>query len=144
MGTFNYRALTEDGRIVSNKVEEGNRLTLVKKLKENGLYPISIVQRNAQKTKVLKRKKRNVSNIQNVLDKVNTTVVLNDNRRKLSLKDKINDLKKEKEKITLPQISVTYEKDGGIIKENSNLNHHYVCNWNKKVILIGKQYEKMH
>ena len=34
MGTFNYRALTEDGRIVSNKVEEGNRLTLVKKLKE--------------------------------------------------------------------------------------------------------------
>ena len=51
--------------------------------------------------------------------------------------------KKEKEKITLPQISVTYEKDGGIIKENSNLNHHYVCNWNKKVILIGKQYEKI-
>ena len=78
MGTFNYRALTEDGRIVSNKVEEGNRLTLVKKLKENGLYPISIVQRNAQKTKLLKRKKINVSNIQNVLDKVNTTVVLND------------------------------------------------------------------
>ena len=106
MGTFNYRALTEDGRIVSNKVEEGNRLTLVKKLKENGLYPISIVQRNAQKTKVLKRKKRNVSNIQNVLDKVNTTVVLNDNRRKLSVKDKINMYLGTEEKVTQRDISI--------------------------------------
>ena len=35
MATFNYRALTEDGRIVSNKVEEGNRLALVKQLKSN-------------------------------------------------------------------------------------------------------------
>ena len=51
--------------------------------------------------------------------------------------------KKEKEKITLPQISITYEKGDSIIKKNSNLNHHYVCNWNKKVILIGKQYEKI-
>ena len=57
MATFNYRALTEDGRIVSNRVEEGNRLLLVKKLKTNGLYPISIVQRNSKKTKILKKKK---------------------------------------------------------------------------------------
>ena len=48
MATFYYRALTDDGRIVSNKVEEGNRLTLVNKLKENGLHPISIQQRNAR------------------------------------------------------------------------------------------------
>ena len=40
MATFYYRALTDDGRIVSNKVEEGNRLTLVNKLKENGLHPV--------------------------------------------------------------------------------------------------------
>ena len=60
MATFYYRALTDDGRIVSNKVEEGNRLTLVNKLKENGLHPISIQQRNAKRTKVLKKKKRNI------------------------------------------------------------------------------------
>ena len=57
MATFYYRALTDDGRIVSNKVEEGNRLTLVNKLKENGLHPISIQQRNAKRTKVLKKRK---------------------------------------------------------------------------------------
>lgn len=123
MATFNYRALTEDGRIVSNKVEEGNRLTLVKKLKENGLYPISIIQRNAQKTKVLKRKKRNVSNIQNVLDKVNTTVVLNDNRRKLSLKDKINMYLGTEEKVTQRDISIFTQNFYLLKKANFNNVH---------------------
>ena len=41
MATFYYRALTDDGRIVSNKVEEGNRLTLVNKLKEMQKEPKS-------------------------------------------------------------------------------------------------------
>ena len=123
MGTFNYRALTEDGRIVSNKVEEGTRLALVKKLKENGLYPISIVQRNAQRTKVFKRKKRNVSNIQNVLDKVNTTVVLNDNRRKLSLKDKINMYLGTEEKVTQRDISIFTQNFYLLKKANFNNVH---------------------
>ena len=58
MATFYYKALSDKGQIVSNKVEEGNRLTLVKKLKENGLQPITIVQRKAKRTKILKRKKK--------------------------------------------------------------------------------------
>lgn len=123
MGTFNYRALTEDGRIVSNKVEEGTRLALIKKLKENGLYPISIVQKNAQRTKVLKRKKRNVSNIQNVLDKVNTTVVFNDNRRKLSLKDKINMYLGTEEKVTQRDISIFTQNFYLLKKANFNNVH---------------------
>ena len=49
MATFSFRALTEDGRIVSNKVEEGNRITLIRKLKANGLYPISVTQNMAKK-----------------------------------------------------------------------------------------------
>ena len=123
MATFNYRALTDDGRIVSNKVEEGNRLTLVRKLKENGLHPISIVQRNAKRTKVLKKKKRNINNIQDVLENVNTTVVLNDNRRKLSLKDKINLYLGTEEKVTDRDISIFTQNFYLLKKANFNNVH---------------------
>ena len=51
MATFSYRALTQEGRIVTNRIEEGSRLAVVKKLKANGLYPISIVQRKSKKNK---------------------------------------------------------------------------------------------
>ena len=52
MATFNYRALTEDGRIVSNRVEEGTKLSLIKKLKANGMHPISVVQTKTKRTKI--------------------------------------------------------------------------------------------
>ncbi len=123
MATFNYRALTEDGRIVSNRVEEGNRLILVKKLKENGLYPISITQKNTQRKKVLKRKKRNISDIQNVLENVNTTVILNDNRRKLSVKDKINKYLGTEEKVTERDISIFTQNFYLLKKANFNNVH---------------------
>ncbi len=123
MATFSYRALTEDGRIVSNRVEEGNRLTLVRKLKANGLYPISIVQKNAKRTKILKKKKRNISNIQDVLDDVNTTVVLNDNRRKLSVKDKINMYLGTEEKVTERDISIFTQNFYLLKKANFNNVH---------------------
>ena len=123
MATFYYRALTDDGRIVSNKVEEGNRLTLVNKLKENGLHPISIQQRNAKRTKVLKKKKRNISDIQDVLENVNTTVILNDNRRKLSVKDKINKYLGTEDKVTERDISIFTQNFYLLKKANFNNVH---------------------
>lgn len=122
MATFNYRALTEDGRIVTNKVEEGNKITLVKKLKSNGLQPISIVQRNARKTKSV-RKKRNINNVQSVLEKVNTTVAINDNRRKLTVKDKINNYLGTEDKITPRDISIFTENFYLLKKANFNNVH---------------------
>lgn len=123
MATFNYRALTEDGRIVSNRVEEGNRLTLVRKLKSNGLHPISVSQTNAKRTKILKKKKRNISDIQNVLENVNTTVVLNDNRRKLTVKDKINNYLGTEDKVTERDIAIFTENFYLLKKANFNNVH---------------------
>lgn len=123
MATFSYKAVTKDGRIVTNKIEEGNRLTLIKKLKSNGLYPISVVQRNAKKTKVLKRKKRNITDIQDVLENVNTTVILNDNRRKLSLKDKINNYLGTEQKVTDRDISIFTQNFYLLKKANFNNVH---------------------
>ena len=123
MATFSYKALTEDGRIVTNRVEEGNRLALVKKLKANGLYPITIIQRNSKKRKVLKKNKRNITNIQDVLENVNTTVVLNDNRRKLSLKDKINNYLGTEDKVTERDISIFTQNFYLLKKANFNNVH---------------------
>lgn len=122
MATFNYRALTEDGRIVRNRVEEGNRLTLIKKLKSNGLYPISITQSMAKKGRTVKRKK-NISNLNSTIDKVNTTVTINDNRRKLTLKDKVNNYIGTTDKITQRDIAIFTQNFYLLKKANFNNIH---------------------
>ena len=108
MATFSYRALTQDGRIVRNRVEEANKLALIKKLKSNGFYPISIVQqRNTKITNV--KKKRNISNIQDVLENVDTTIILNNDTRRLTLKDKINNYLGTQDKVTARDLSIFTE-----------------------------------
>lgn len=51
--------------------------------------------------------------------------------------------KKESKEVTLPQILVTYEENGEFRQKKSVKNKKYICNWNKKVVLIGKHYEKI-
>ena len=57
MPEYIYRAVTEKGQIVRNRVEDVNRNTLIKKLKNNNLLPISITQVGYNS----KRKKANKS-----------------------------------------------------------------------------------
>ena len=122
MATFNYRALTEDGRIVRNKVEEGNRLALIRKLKSNGLYPISITQSVSRRNDKTKQR-RNVSNIHNIIDDVNTNVTINDNRRKVSFKDKVNNYLGTREKVTPRDISIFTQNFYLLKKANFNNVH---------------------
>jgi len=122
MATFSYRALTQDGRIVRNRVEEANKLALIKKLKSNGFYPISIVQqRNTKITNV--KKKRNISNIQDVLENVDTTIILNNDTRKLTLKDKINNYLGTQDKVTARDLSIFTENFYLLKKANFNNVH---------------------
>ena len=122
MATFSFRALTEDGRIVSNKVEEGNRITLIKKLKANGLYPISVTQNMAKKTHSVKKKK-NINNLNNNIEKINTTITMNDNRRKLTIKDKINNYLGTTDKITERDIAIFTQNFYLLKKANFNNVH---------------------
>lgn len=82
MPTYMYRALTKTGQEVKNRVEDSSRISLIKKLKRNGLIPIAVVQSNigvsGQRTQ---KKKRNVADVENVLKKVNTTSVGSKRRR---------------------------------------------------------------
>ncbi len=122
MATFNYRALTEDGRIVSNKVEEGNKLTLIHKLKNNGLYPISVNQLGAKKNRSVKKRK-NVSNINSTIEKINTNININDNRRKLTLKDKVNNYIGTTDKITERDVAIFTQNFYLLKKANFNNIH---------------------
>jgi len=122
MATFNYRALTEDGRIVKNKVEEGNKITLIHKLKNNGLYPISVTQLGAKKNKSVKKRK-NTSNINSTIEKINTTININDNRRKLTLKDKVNTYIGTTDKITERDIAIFTQNFYLLKKANFNNIH---------------------
>ena len=83
MPSFFYRAVTEDGKIVRNKVEEINRKALIKKLIRNGLTPIAVRQRaqtvnSSSKTK----RRRNVSDISSIIQDSNMYVNLEKENQK--------------------------------------------------------------
>ena len=72
MPTYKYRAVTERGRIVANRVEEGNASILMKKLKAHGLQPISIKQTIGTNVNG-KKKKRNINNTQELVKGAGST-----------------------------------------------------------------------
>ena len=81
MPTYVYRAVNTDGRIVRNKVEEANKLSLIKKLKANGLAPISIAATRAKPVVQVNRKKRNIADVKSLMNTVGTTQINVNGRR---------------------------------------------------------------
>lgn len=70
MPTFKYRAATRTGDIVEFKTEAPNKFVLLKKLKSNNLYPISIVALGGNSDKKVKKQKRNIETSNSVLKQV--------------------------------------------------------------------------
>ena len=90
MPEYIYKAVTNKGQIVKNKVDGVSKQELIAKLKNNGLVPIDI-KRTAVRTKKVKKAKRNVNNIQDIMKTVNTSSILNkSSKQKISVKDVIN------------------------------------------------------
>lgn len=101
MPEYVYRAVTNKGLIVKNKVEDVNKQSLVKRLKSNGLTPIQVVQVGYMAKKTTKRKKKNIANMEDIMKSAGSTNILkNDARNNLSLKEKINLKLAATEKIT--------------------------------------------
>ena len=67
MAIYRYRALTENGLIVTNKIEENTRSAVIKKLKRNNLVPISITEQIAITKNQVQKKKRNVKDIEDII-----------------------------------------------------------------------------
>ena len=116
MPTYTYKAVTEHGVVVRNKVESASRQHLIKTLKNNNLVPISIEQ-VAYIGRNQKKKKRNVTDIQEIMRNVNTTQ-LGAKARKLSTKEKVNLYFAKTEKIT-PRDLVVFTQNFYLLKKQT-------------------------
>jgi len=83
MPTFVYRAVTENGAIVRNRVEDINRKNLIRKLKNNNLMPINIVQVDRVVISKKQKQKRNINSAETVVDE--SLFINNEKRSKKSL-----------------------------------------------------------
>ncbi|MCL2860135.1 MAG: type II secretion system F family protein [Oscillospiraceae bacterium] len=89
MPVYHYKAITKGGQIVTNKVEDVSRLILMRKLRSNGLVPISVIQ-TVKRKRAVKKEKKNVTGREELLKSVNVTIAKNTKKvRKMKLMDRI-------------------------------------------------------
>lgn len=122
MPTYMYKAVTKTGVIVRNKVESSSRQNLIKSLKSSNLLPISIEQVSYRSGKNLKRQKKNVTDIQEIMKNVNTTQ-LGNNKKTLTTKEKINLYFAKNERITQRDLVVFTQNFYLLKKANFNNIH---------------------
>ena len=85
MPTFVYRAVTKNGTIVRNRVEDINRKSLIKKLKNNDLMPINIVQVSRIISKPKQKQKKNINNVNEIIGNAASVINDKDDVKKVSL-----------------------------------------------------------
>ncbi len=122
MPTYVYKAVTDKGVIVRNKVEATSRQNLIKSLKNSSLLPISIEQIKYNSLSKPKKKKKNVTDIQEIMKNVNTTQ-LGTKKKTLTTKEKVNLYFAKTEKITQRDIVVFTQNFYLLKKANFNNIH---------------------
>lgn len=122
MPTYMYKAVTRTGLIVKNRVESNSRQGLIKSLKNNNLIPISIEQLS-YRNKQVKKQKKNVTDIQEIMKNVNTTQLGDKKRKTLTTKEKINLYFAKTEKITSRDIVIFTQNFYLLKKANFNNIH---------------------
>lgn len=122
MPVYTYRAMTKTGVIVRNKVESSSRQNLIKSLKSSDLVPIAIEQVSYRSRNQQKKKKKNVTDIQEIMKNVNTTQ-LGSNKKVLSTKEKVNLYFAKTEKITSRDLVVFTQNFYLLKKANFNNIH---------------------
>ena len=123
MPTYMYKAMTKAGVVVRNRVEFASKQNLIKTLKSNDLLPISIEQISYSSKKMPKRKKKNITDIQEIMKNVNTTQLNKEKKMTLSTKEKINMYLAKTEKITQRDIVVFTQNFYLLKKANFNNIH---------------------
>lgn len=125
MAIYRYRALTDNGIIVTNKIEENNRSSVIRKLKRNNLTPISITEQLAVgNKKPIKTKKRNIKDIEDIMKNVNTSnLVQNRQKNKISYIQRANQALMKTEKVTNRDIVIFTQNFYLLKKANFNNIH---------------------
>lgn len=122
MPTYVYKAMTDKGVLVRNKVESASRLELIKSLKNNNLLPISIEQVAYIGNSANKKQKKNITDIQDIMKNVNTTQI-GGKPKTLTATEKINLYFAKTEKITQRDIVVFTQNFYLLKKANFNNIH---------------------
>ncbi len=126
MPEYVYRAVTNKGLIVKNKVEDSSKQSLIRRLKNNDLVPIQIIQ-TSYKSKKQKKVKKNVNDIQDIMKNANTTTILNNGTRsRPSFIEEINLRLAATEKIT-PRDLVIFTQNFYLLKK-ANFNNIHALN----------------
>ena len=124
MAVYRYRALTPNGVIVSNRIDENNRSAVIKKLKRNDLIPISITEQIGFSKKPVKSNKKNIKGIEDIMKNVNTSDLMSAREKKReSYIQKINKALAKTEKITTRDIVILTQNFYLLKKANFNNIH---------------------
>ncbi|MBP3256352.1 MAG: type II secretion system F family protein [Clostridia bacterium] len=125
MPQYVYRAVTNRGQIVKNRIEEASKQNVVKKLKSNGLMPIQVVQVGYIGQKTQKKKKRNISGVDDIIKK-SANVMRTREKRSLSWFERLNLKLRATEKIT-PRDLVIFTQNFYLLKK-ANFNNIHALN----------------
>ena len=125
MPQYVYRAVTNRGQIVKNRIEEASKQSVIKKLKSNGLMPIQVVQVGYIGQKTQKKKKRNISGVDDII-KNSANVIRTREKRSLSWVERLNLKLRATEKIT-PRDLVIFTQNFYLLKK-ANFNNIHALN----------------
>ena len=124
MPEYVYKAVTAKGQIVRNRVEDVNRQTLIKKLKNNDLLPISVMQVGYQSKKKTKTNRRNMLDIDDIMKQADSANILQGRAlAKPSIKERVNLALAREEKITTRDIIIFTQNFYLLKKANFNNIH---------------------
>jgi len=123
MPIYKYKALTENGVIVNNTIEESSKYLAIKKLKRNNLIPINVVK-SLQRKKAKRTTRKNTKGIEEVLKNVDTTnLLLNRQNSKTSTFDRMYHSLLKTEKIKTRDLVVFTQNFYLLKKANFNNIH---------------------
>ena len=123
MPIYRYRAITENGVIVNNTIEEYSKYQVIKRLKRNNLMPINI-QKSLQRKKAKKVTRKNTKGVEEILKNVDTTnLLLNRQNNKTSTFSKMYHSLLKTEKIKSRDIIIFTQNFYLLKKANFNNIH---------------------
>lgn len=121
MPLYYYKAITENGRIVKNRVEDTSRMSLMHKLKRNGLTPVLVMQ-TAKRRNTHKKAKRNTRSMSKIVKNANINFKLGE-KSKVTLKEKVYGRLALTERVTTRDIIVFTQNFYLLKKANFNNIH---------------------
>jgi len=123
MPIYKYRAITSNGVVVTNTIEESSKYAAIKKLKRNELTPIN-VEKSLQRAKSKRAVRKNNGSISDILKDVDTSnIVLNRQKTRTSYFDKIYHTITKSERITNRDIVIFTQNFYLLKKANFNNIH---------------------